>query len=181
MQKFDVQISLDKVAAARAVWAEEQTKFTKTIEDVMRRLLHEAARNFMSPEEVAAHSGFTVKRVRALMRDAGLHPRDGKNLLSKKAAEALSENAELLGIEPGKMDLMSPLAYLPMGEKLKAELQEQRVHRVTELPEDDVSGNGLDDSGERMRQKLIAVLSLESGCTDPEAVATAVLAAGWHQ
>ena len=133
MQKFDVVIALEGVREAKAEWAKAVTKFNADVEYVMARLLHEAARNYMSAEEVAKASGFTVKRVRTLMRAAGLDPRSGKTLLAKKAAEALADNAALLGIEPHEMDLMSPLAYLPMGEKMRRELQERSVSQVTEM------------------------------------------------
>jgi hypothetical protein len=148
MQKFDVVIALEGVREAKWAWAKAVTKFNADIEYIMARLLHEAARNYMSPEEVAHASGFTTKRIRILMRAAGLDPKKGKTLLSKLAAETLAENAALMGIAPHEMDLMSPLAYLPMGDKMRRELAEQAVSRVTELPEDDaVSGNI--DLGER--------------------------------
>lgn len=130
---------LGQIAEAKRERAKRIAEFDSGVAAVMSRLLHEAARNYMSVEEVAKAGGFTVKRVRQMMRDVGLNPRDGKNLLSKKAAEALSNNAALLGVEPGEMDLMSPLAYLPMGEQLRRELQDKTVSKVTELPE--VSGN----------------------------------------
>lgn len=136
MKKFDVEISLEAVREAKAEWAKGVTKFNSDVTFVMARLLREAARNYMSAEEVSKASGFTVKRVRQMMRDIGLNPRDGKTLLSKKAATALAENAALMGIEPHEVDLMSPLAYLPMGEKMKRELQDRSVSQVHE-----VSGN----------------------------------------
>lgn len=127
MKKFDVQIALEGVHEAKAAWAKAITKFNSDIDAMMARLLREAAVNYMSAEEVAKVSGFTVKRVRQMMRDAGLNPRDGKTLLSKKAAEALAENSALLGIEPHEMDLMSPLAYLPMGEQMRRDLIQNKV------------------------------------------------------
>lgn len=136
MQKFDVQIALEGIAEAKAEWATAITKFNADVEAVMQRLLHGAAVNYMSAEEVAKASGLTIKRVRVLMREAGLNPRDGKRLLAKKAAETLAENAALLGIEPHEMDLMSPLAYLPMGESLKKFLETEAMRGVKELPED---------------------------------------------
>jgi hypothetical protein len=135
VRKFDVQIALEGIAEAKSTWAQAKAKFDADVEYMMGRLLHEAARNYMSDREVAKHSGSTVKRVRDLMRSCGLNPRDGKTLLSQKAATALSENAALLGVEPHEMDLMSPLAYLPMGSVMKRELQERSVSQVTEFPE----------------------------------------------
>lgn len=140
MKKFDVVIALEGVREAKAEWAKAQTKFNSDVTAVMTRLLHEGARNFMSAEEIARASGHTTKRIRQMMRDIGLNPRDGKTVLSKNAAEALNNNAALLGIEPHEMDLMSPLAYLPMGEQMKRKLQDRAVSQVTELP-DEVSGN----------------------------------------
>lgn len=133
MKKADIIEALHKVREAKHVWAREQATFNSSVEAVMTRLLHEAAVQRMSPEEVARESGFTPKRIRAIMRIIGLNPRDGKHLLSAKAGEALANNAALLGIEPRDMDLMSPLAYLPMGEQMKRELQQRTVSQVTEL------------------------------------------------
>lgn len=136
MKKAGIIEALLRVRVAKAQWAVAQTKFNSDTEAIMSRLLHEAAAARMSPEEVANYSGFTAKRIRMIMRIIGLNPRDGKNLLSKKAAEALADNAALLGIEPSEMDLMSPLAYLPMGPEMKRELQAKAVSQVAS-----VSGN----------------------------------------
>lgn len=181
MQKFDVVIALEGVAEAKAAVAKGVTKANSDIAYVMSRLIHEAARNFMSAEEVAKASGFTVKRVRQMMRDAGLDPKKGKRLLSKTAAEALANNAALMGIEPHEMDLMSPLAYLPMGEKMKRELQDKTVSQVHE-----VSGNDWDESGEKMYNALandiyVSMPEGESYQAMAESIATGLLTAGWHQ
>jgi hypothetical protein len=135
MKKFDVLIALEKIRDAKGEWAKAITDFNADIEMMMRRLLREAAVNYMSADEVAKASGFTVKRVRILMRSAGLDPKRGKRLLSKIAADTLADNAALMGIEPHEMDLMSPLAYLPMGKQMRRELEERSVSQVTELEE----------------------------------------------
>lgn len=151
MKKFDVIIALESVQSAKREWAAGVTMFNASVDTLMSRLLHEAAANYMSPEEVARASGFTPKRVRQMMRDRGLNPRDGKTVLNQKASEALANNAALLGIEPSEMDLMSPLAYLPMGEKMKRELQDKTVSQVHE-----VSGNDHHAS----KAKIIASLHM---------------------
>jgi hypothetical protein len=142
MRKFDVQIALEGVTEARRTWARAKAEFDLNMEHVMKRLLHEAAANYMSAEEFGRLAGLPTKRVRVLMRKAGLDPTRGKRLLAKTAADALASNAELLGIAPHEMDLMSPLAYLPMGEKMRQELQDKAVSQVTELPDDN---DGLPD------------------------------------
>lgn len=142
MKKIDVQIALEAVNAAHEKWTTARIEFLSGSNAVMSLLIHEASANFMSAEDVAKASGFTAKRVRQMMRDAGLNPKDGKRLLSKKAAEALASNAALMGIEPHEMDLTSPLAYLPMGSVMKRELQDKRTSQVTE-----VSGNLLSRVG----------------------------------
>ena len=136
MKRLEVLSYLGQIKEARETFARVQTKFNSDVDAAMGRLIHEGARNYMSPEEIARAAGMPTKRVRAFMRSVGLSPSEGKTVLSKKAAEALANNAALLGIEPSEMDLMSPLAYLPMGEKLKRELQDRSVSQVT-----DVSGN----------------------------------------
>lgn len=132
MKKFEVQVTLEGIAEARAAWATANAKFNADVEFLMNRLINEAAANFMSAEEVAKASGLTVKRVKTMMRERGLDPKRGKQLLAKQAAEALAENSALLGIEPHEMDLMSPLAYLPMGDQMREAL---RPKGVTEIPE----------------------------------------------
>lgn len=153
MKKFDVQIALEGIHEARSKWGAAQAKFNADVEYVMARLLNEAAVNFMSAEEVAKASGLTVKRVRLMMRKHGLDPRKGKRLLAQHAAEALAENAALLGIEPHEMDLMSPLAYLPMGQEMRKFLETKTVSQVHELPESSSFGN--------LREKMIDALEAE--------------------
>jgi hypothetical protein len=135
MQKFDVRFALEGVAEARAKWTAAKRQFDADVNKVMRRLLHEAAANYMSVEEVAQASGLGKTQVRSMMRLNGMDPRDGKTLLAETAAKALAENAELLGIPVHEMDLMSPLAYLPMGSELRQALQDKAVSQVTELDE----------------------------------------------
>ena len=139
MNKTDVRHALNGIQVAERAWTEARTEYLAGLSDVMRRLLHEAAHNFMSAEDIAKDTGWSVKRVRQHMRMIGLDPRDGVRLLSRKAAEALANNAELMAIDPSDMDLTSPLAYLPMGDKMKRELQDKTVSQVMEIPE--VSGN----------------------------------------
>jgi hypothetical protein len=136
MEKFGVQLGLEGLREARQEWAKRKREFDTGYHRVMAVLLHEAARNFMSVEQIAEFAGLSKVRVRSLMRMAGLNPSDGKRVLSDKAAKALVENADLMGIKPHEMDLLSPLAYLPMGDDLRHKLQEQTVSQVTELPEE---------------------------------------------
>lgn len=154
MKKTDVLIALERVDAAHRAWTQARIEFLSGSNAVMNLLVHEAAANYMSVDDIAKASGFTAKRVREMMRNAGLDPKNGKRLLSQKAAEALATNAALMGIEPGDMDLMSPLAYLPMGSKMKRELQDARTSQVTEVPE--VSGNLLARVG--------AIIAEETSC-----------------
>lgn len=132
MEKFGVQLNLEAVRDAKAAWDKARRQFDADVDYVMTRLLHEAAVNYMSAEQVAKASGLTVKKVRALMRGVGLNPRNSKRLLAAAAADALRDNAALLGIEPHEMDLMSPLAYLPMGSELRERLTETKEPALTE-------------------------------------------------
>jgi hypothetical protein len=138
MKKFDVVIALEGIREARVKWTKAKREFDSGLNEMMRRLLHEAARNYLSVEEVAQSSGYSKLQVRAMMRLNGMDPRTGKRLLAESAAKALRENAELMGIEPGEMDLLSPLAYLPMGQQMRKEfLETKTVSQVTELPQDE--------------------------------------------
>ncbi len=132
MKKIDVLIQLEKIREARVQWGRARTEFQSGYDAALHRLLFEAAANYMSARDVATVLAITPKRVRELMRQQGLDSRS-KTLLSQKAAEALANNSALLGIEPHEMDLMSPLAYLPMGEQMKRELRASAVSQVTEV------------------------------------------------
>ena len=90
----------------------------------MSRLLYEALAQRMSVAQIAAASGVSERVIRSMLRDRGLNPSASKRTLAGQAADALHANAALLGIEPREMNLMSPLAYLPMGEKMRKELEE---------------------------------------------------------
>jgi len=143
MDKIGVETSLRAVRSARGKWNQARREFDKNVDLIMARLLHEAAANMMSVHDVSMASGLTTKRVRALMRALGMNPHSGKKLLADQAAKALHENAELMGVNPREFDLMSPLAYLPMGKELRMALKKEGTTApVMELDDDTaVSGN----------------------------------------
>lgn len=132
MKTDEVTAALGVVAEAKAEWTKARAKFDSDVALVMARLLNEAALNMMTAQQISKASGLTVKRVRQLMRDHGLNPKVGRRELAKHAAEALQENSSLLGIEPHEMDLMSPLAYLPMGSEMR-----KRIAAQADEPEGD--------------------------------------------
>jgi hypothetical protein len=132
MEMFGVQLELEAVREAKHKWDTARRKFDSDVELIMARLLNEAAVNYMSVDQISKASGLTPVKVRALMRKHGLNPKHGKRNLAHTAAQALQENAALLGIEPHEMDLMSPLAYLPMGSDLRQELKNQGCHPYDE-------------------------------------------------
>jgi hypothetical protein len=140
MRKFDVQMALEGVAEADLKWREARRGYLANRNKVLARLLHEAAANFMSAREFAKFSGLPISRVRAMMREVGLNPKSGKRLLAETAADALATNSALLGMAPHEMDLMSPLAYLPMGSEMRQRLADAGASKVTELddPSSDV-------------------------------------------
>lgn len=127
MKKFEIILALEQVAAARKKWNQAERKFRSDLGSVMRRLILEAAHNRMSAEDVGRNSGYSAREIRRMMRDSGLDPKKGKTLLAKQSADALAENAALLGVDPHEMDLTSPLAYLPMGSELRRFLETSRV------------------------------------------------------
>lgn len=138
MNRTETVEHLTRLRIARMQWGKARTEFQASYETMLTRLLFEAAANLMSPNEVATLLAITPARVRKAMRERGLDGRS-KTLLSKQAAAALLENATLLGIEPNEIDLMSPLAYLPMGSQMRRELQDQAVSKVTEVSGNDES------------------------------------------
>lgn len=153
MQKFIVQLMLEHVREVREQASRANRDYNEGMNKVLASLLHHAALNFMSSHEVGKALGMSPSRVRTLMKANGLNPTSGKRLLSEQAAKALAENAELMGIEPSQMDLMSPLAYLPMGEQLRKQFLEteavaQGVHEVKPLgPEGEAMATRMWDLG----------------------------------
>lgn len=119
MDKFTVQLHLGHLAEGRAALNTAIKNFNDEFDRAMRLLLHEAARNYMSPQEVGKLAGMSTAAVKVKMKKFGLNPASGKTLLSKHAAKVLATNAEVMGINPRDIDLMSPLAYLPAGSFLE--------------------------------------------------------------
>jgi hypothetical protein len=136
VNKFDVTIGLERARDARKQWNEARREFDVGYYKVVNRLIHEGARAFMSAREMAVVLDVPSTKVRALMKQAGLNTTSGKRALSEQAAKALQTNAALMGVKPHEMDLTSPLAYLPMGDTLRRELETKTVSQVTELPID---------------------------------------------
>lgn len=136
MDKSETVTYMQIVAKAKVTWAKAITNFNTDVDWVIKRLIHEATRNFMSVDQVAKETGLSERRVRAIMREMGLNPKHGRALLATKAAKALETNAELMGIEPKDMDLTSPLAYLPMGSKLKESLAHAKTAPVYDLDDE---------------------------------------------
>jgi hypothetical protein len=135
MNKFEIELNLKHVAEARAQYNAAAKEFGLRVDKAMKRLIHEAAAQRMSVPQVAKLSGFTTAQIKSRMKAMDLNPTTGRTLLSKQAADVLANNAEILGIEPHEVDLMSPLAYLPAGSLLK-----EKVSSVTDL-DDGVPGN----------------------------------------
>jgi hypothetical protein len=134
VKKADIIAHLEDLSTARIAWGTARTKFFSDYEAILTRLLHEAAAALMNPSEIGTALRLPPSAVRKAMRNRGL---DGRNrtALSKQASEALANNAALLGIEPRDMDLMSPLAYLPMGSEMKRALQDKAVSQVRSVDE----------------------------------------------
>lgn len=132
MKRFEIDINLEHIKEQRQKWNEAARAFSDAVDTAMIRLIHEGAALRMSHTEVARKSGFTSHQIRARMKAMGLNPSGGKTLLSKQAASVLEHNAEILGIQPHEIDLMSPLAYLPAGPALKHEVSD--VHEFPETP-----------------------------------------------
>jgi hypothetical protein len=137
MKQTEVLAHLRRVKHAKEVRSEVLQDIGIGINTLMRRVLHEAVANRMSPEQIADATGYTPLRIRDWLSTLGLDPSLGKTVLSRNAAAALATNSELLMIEPDEL-LMSPLAYLPMGKRLKRELENAMVSQVDES---EVSGN----------------------------------------
>lgn len=133
MKPFEIQMTLERIRDARRAATEAHSDINAQARRSMRRLLIEAATNRMSVDEVAKYSGYPKARIREMMRNEGLDPKWSKTLLAAAAAEALAENAELLGIDPVDMDLTSPLAYLPAGDQLRRAVETTRgVYELSE-------------------------------------------------
>lgn len=132
MNIIEVEHALETVALARKQWAEAQNQFNAEVERTMKRLIHEAAANRMSVQHVAKVSGYTTQQIKTRMKRMGLSQATGKTLLAKTASDAIHSNAELLGVNPSDIDLLSPLAYLEGGKGLLARTRSDRSVEVDE-------------------------------------------------
>lgn len=135
MNKFDVEMQMHKLADQQEAWHHAHRGFRDAYRALRLRLVLEGLRLYMSVEDVAKMLEVSQRDVRDDMRRAHLNPKRSKTMLAKSAADALNGNASLLGIEPGQVDLLSPLAYLPMGDRMRRELQDQTLSEVTDIPE----------------------------------------------
>ena len=134
MDTLEVEMALAEVARQRKRWNAATRKFRSEVEYVMDGLLYHAVANRMAVEDVARLSNQSRRQIRARMRRLGMDPNRSLRLLAKQAADALAENAAIMGISPRDMDLTSPLAYLPMGGELKERFLETQIARVNEDP-----------------------------------------------
>lgn len=139
MKMLDVQIALEDLRLAREKWGKARTEFFSGYEWTLTRLIHQAMLNYMGVAQIATALGVSQSSVRKKMREIGLDPKSGKRALNASASQALLENSAIMGIEPGEMDLTSPLAYLPMGEQMRKTYQALTLSKVTDLVEDNES------------------------------------------
>ena len=83
MEKFEIEINLEHIAAQRKAWNEAANEFGRRVDRAMKRLIHEAAAMRMSVPDVAKLSGFTTAQIKARMKAMNLNPTTGKTLLAK--------------------------------------------------------------------------------------------------
>lgn len=171
MNKATVVAALNQVREAHKKWNTARAKYKADETALMRRLALEGALNYMSPEDIAAESGLTLRGVRLMLRADGLDPRRSKTVLSKHAARTLADNAALLGIEPRDMDLTSPLAYLPMGSNLRQVLGASVTADVLDAE------TGYDEAEKRIGTAL--ALGIETGDVTGLDVRDATQVAAW--
>lgn len=132
MQKFDVVIALEKVRDQKQQWTDANREFRVGYDKVMNVLLLNAAQAYMSVADIAKAAALSRGQVRARMKALGLSQRSGKRMMADQAATALAENTELLGVEVHQI-LTSPLAYLPMGDTMRRELEAKTAPAVTDI------------------------------------------------
>lgn len=120
MNRRETEEALSRVAELRSDAQRRINEFSTAYNTAFGRLLHEAAFNWMTPEDVARLTGLPPRMVRAKMRQQGLNPKTPAAVLSKQAGAALAENARRLGVDPHDINLMSPLAYLPGGDDIQS-------------------------------------------------------------
>lgn len=162
MNRAEIVKAFNQIRDTRRQWREGVKEFEASTKPLLSRLLHEALVYYMSLNDIGEMAGLTPRQVRLLLKVNDLDPWSSKTLLSKKAAEALTTNAALMGVNPNEMDLMSPLAYLPMGSQMRADIAARGVSQVHEIPQDDLlervatiieseTGRGFDCTGVAQR------------------------------
>lgn len=157
MDRNTTVMLLEKTAKEKQAWNKARADWWDKYESVMAVLIHAAATNYMSATDIARHAGMKPTQVRALFHKHGLHISVGKRALADQAAKALRENADLMGVRPEEIDLMSPLAYLPMGQSLKQALLDETTRGTA--PE--VSGNDYEEAKARIETALHMGMDVE--------------------
>lgn len=120
MERHAVLAEMNRIREATAQWTEARKNFNADVDKMLDRLILEAAQHRFSVTDLAGALGLTPRATRALMRAKGINPKYSSLFLSHHASRTLQANAEILGVDPSEIDLLSPLAYLPAGSKLKA-------------------------------------------------------------
>lgn len=124
MTPYGATLHLNVLRDANQQWVEANRKHQEDVEALLWRLIPEAIVARMSINQVADAAGITTRKVRRYLHEMGVDTRHGKGLMAHQAAEVLANNAELLGVRPQDVDLMSPLMYLPAGESLRKKVME---------------------------------------------------------
>lgn len=169
---------LAELRRQREAWKDARREFQSEYAETLRWLILEAAATLYSLQEISEILDVPQKTIKAIAKKDDLNFKHDRVLLSHSAVNALRENAALMGINPEDFDLLSPLAYLPMGEELRKSLQQQcdKPSQTTQTQDE------WDETGETMLRELAAdISSSELALIDPEDLARYLLDLGWHK
>lgn len=137
MKTHEITASLREVGAAVRTWRRAYREFNEQKDRVLKHLLMEAAFQRMSLDEAALAADLPLAGLRPIAKEMELNTKRGRSLLTRQAAETLAANAAFLGVDQTEMDLMSPLAYLPMGSGLRQFLETEATQGVAAKMDDD--------------------------------------------
>lgn len=127
--KEDLIAAMHKVREQDEAWRGAYRSYQEAQRGYRDRLILLGLRARMPVTGIALHLGCTPKSVMSSYRRLGLSGGRRNNYLplADAAAKALERNSEVLGVRPDEISLMSPLAYLPVGDDLAVEEAKKAV------------------------------------------------------
>jgi hypothetical protein len=113
--------ALNVLAQAKGEWDRRYQEFADTHRELERTTIQTGMLNYIPHKEIASALGITPGQLSALMSRYKLRgPK--KHTIDRSPDRVRRANAAKLGVDVSLVPLLSPLAYLPVGERLIEEV-----------------------------------------------------------